>query len=319
MLDFLSSDEADLEIIENDNVFSCLKKEFRNVFDSLRKRGKTAQLWLQYFEMVTLVQQFIHAERTGNFQLHLHTIQKMLPFFHSSGHFLYAKTGHFYLQKMLELEGVLNVIEYSKFISQGFFSIRRTDKPWSGVWSDMTIEQTLMRSMHGFSGFTHGKGYDDSVIAKWILGMPTFCDISEQIEEFCQIYFHSSEQHKDLRKSRMERDDLDLQKLEEWLTTRDPFYEREDLISLSTGVVGNDSINCYKAAEVGNKMIEKIINLKFDDIKCKRKDRVLPLSCANCTIKINGQAVPIDPLKIFQRICILKKLMTNFVNIYNMN
>lgn len=158
--------------------------------------------------------------------------------------------------------------------------------------------------MHGFSGFMHWKGYDGSVKDKWILGMPTFCKISEQIEEFWQIYFHSSEQHKNLRKSRMERDELDLQKLEEWFITCDPFYEREDLISLSTGFVGNDSINWYKAADVGNKTIEKIINLKFDDIKCKRKGRVLPLSCAKCTIKINGQAVPIDPLKIFQRIYI---------------
>lgn len=43
-----------------------------------------------------------------------------------------------------------------KFTENGYFTIRRTDKFWSGVWSDMTIEQTLMRSMKATGGLTHG-------------------------------------------------------------------------------------------------------------------------------------------------------------------
>jgi hypothetical protein len=33
---------------------------------------------------------------------------------------------------------------FKKFSADGGFTIRRTDKFWSGTWSDMAIEQSLM-------------------------------------------------------------------------------------------------------------------------------------------------------------------------------
>ncbi|CAG2207157.1 unnamed protein product [Mytilus edulis] len=44
------------------------------------KQSRTAKLWLQYSEMVQVLRQFIKAERTGNWPLHLQSIQEMLPF-----------------------------------------------------------------------------------------------------------------------------------------------------------------------------------------------------------------------------------------------
>ena len=62
------------------------------------------QLWVQYFEMVDLLKQFVDPERIGNFPLHLQCIQKMLLYFHASGHHLYAKMAHLYLQERLILK-----------------------------------------------------------------------------------------------------------------------------------------------------------------------------------------------------------------------
>jgi len=56
--------------------------------------------------------------------------------------------------------------EFQKFTSEGYFTIKRTDKFWSGVWSDMTIEQTLLRLMKSSGGLTHGRGLSDNVIMK---------------------------------------------------------------------------------------------------------------------------------------------------------
>ena len=112
--------------------------------------------------MVTLMKQFIEAERMGCWQLHLDTIQKMLPYFHPSGHFNYAKSCHLYLQDMLHLEEDMDPLEYHDFTQRGFFTIRWSDKIWSGIWSDMTIEQTLMRSMKSLGGLTRGRGITDS-------------------------------------------------------------------------------------------------------------------------------------------------------------
>ena len=40
----------------------------------------TARLWLQYMDTVALLRQFIEAERTGNWELHLQSLTDMLPF-----------------------------------------------------------------------------------------------------------------------------------------------------------------------------------------------------------------------------------------------
>jgi len=45
---------------------------------------RTSKLWLQYMEMVDILHLFIKAERTGDWMLHLKSIQQMLPFFAAS-------------------------------------------------------------------------------------------------------------------------------------------------------------------------------------------------------------------------------------------
>lgn len=82
--------------------------------------GRTQRLWIQYFEQMILVLQFIRAERTGNWDLHLSTVKEMLPYFHSAGHILYAKSAHLYAQQMYELESKLSPSEFIRFTSEGF-------------------------------------------------------------------------------------------------------------------------------------------------------------------------------------------------------
>ena len=73
----------------------------RNI--SIQRESKTGQLWLQFMEMVGLVRQFIKAERTGNWKLHIQTVIDMLPYFAASGHNNYLKSAHLYAQKMFAL------------------------------------------------------------------------------------------------------------------------------------------------------------------------------------------------------------------------
>jgi hypothetical protein len=117
------------------------------------------------------MKQSIQAERMGNWNLHLNTIQKMLPFFHATGHFFYAKCAHLYLQDMLELGNKMDYSEYQLFTTKEFFTVRRSEKFWSGVWTNMTIEQVLVCSMKSYGGLTRGRGITDTVLTRWTLGM----------------------------------------------------------------------------------------------------------------------------------------------------
>lgn len=49
-----------------------------------------------------------------------------------------------------------------------------------------------------------------------------------------------------------------------------------------------------------------IDDMTFNDIKLSKKDKVISLIGVNSKVKI-GDIVPIDPLLLFQRICIMKK------------
>ena len=54
-------------------------------------------LWLQYLDMVSILQRFINAERMANWKLHLQPVQDMLPYFAASGHLLYTKSAYVYM------------------------------------------------------------------------------------------------------------------------------------------------------------------------------------------------------------------------------
>lgn len=54
-------------------------------FDKLRVKSRTSKLWIQFWNMVQIVKDFIKAERTGDWNLHLLCVKKMLPYFHAAG------------------------------------------------------------------------------------------------------------------------------------------------------------------------------------------------------------------------------------------
>lgn len=269
----------------------------------MKKRGPTSKLWMQYWEMISIVKDFIRAERSGNWNLHLKCVERMLPYFHASGHFLYAKSAHLYLQDMRKLTETINDdYEFMLFTSEGFFTIRRTHKFWSGVWSDMTIEQVLMRSMKTQGGLTHGRGCSESVLTKFILTMIILLEVCNEMEDFCNVCFTTTEQHVDSTEYRIKRDVADLEKLETFFNRYDPFPETDKITSIFSGIVGSDTVNCHEAYEEGKKSLKSITGNNFGSVKFQRKNKILSLKTVQSSVKVNGETIAIDPLLLFQRI-----------------
>lgn len=77
----------------------------------------------------------------------------------------------------MNLTSRLTQEEYKKFVDDGAFTMRRSDRFWSGVWSDMTIETKLMRSFSAQGGVKRGRGVSDSVISKWVVGISATYDV----------------------------------------------------------------------------------------------------------------------------------------------
>ena len=112
----------------------------------------TVTLWIQYMNMVDTLRTFIKAERTGNWNLHPQTVREMLPYFAAAGHNNYVKSAYLYLQLMSELHKTHPYVH--KSFQDGLHVVRRSDRYWSGLSTDLVIEQVLMRSLKTSGGLT---------------------------------------------------------------------------------------------------------------------------------------------------------------------
>ena len=83
--------------------------------------SRTAKLWAQYFDQVNIMRLFVRAARTGNWELHIYCVEKMLPYFHAAAHLPYAKSAHLYLQQMRELPTKMSAKYFNLFVQKGFF------------------------------------------------------------------------------------------------------------------------------------------------------------------------------------------------------
>lgn len=196
------SGHIQLDEVTTHEILKSAKEIFEQVKQRLSQKSRTAKLWIQYTDMIQLLRSFIRSERTGNWILHLVTLKKMLPYFAAAGHNHYAKCIYLYLQQMLQL--VHSHPEVYRIFMNGDFIIRRSDRYWGGIACDLTIEQTLMRNVKSQGGLTRGSGINERNRLIWIQSMPECIEINMAMQQLTELYFETSEQHKDCGASRYE-------------------------------------------------------------------------------------------------------------------
>lgn len=290
--------------IENNETFIKLVDFFEKQLLESEKKGNTCKLWVTYFRMVSLLKDFIAAERMGDWDLHLRTVELMIPFFHAARHFPYAKSSEIYLQKMRKLEQELDKVLFEKFKQN--YSARRSDVFFSKISTDQTIEQTLMKPMTGDGG-PFERGATPSVVFKWIKSTIFMTDIIDGIEEFCEVSFTSSFEHVDASDSRINEDSKASDKIIDYFKVHNPFPDVQQVITISTGIMGDDTINCYKAFHVGIKLRNKIKGSNFKDIKMTIKETATSLLSMNSKVKVNNNEIAVDPNLFFSAYALKKK------------
>lgn len=301
------NDCSDPDMLLQNQSFNEIVNKFEDKIKFLdNKDNKTLQLWIMYFRMISVLNDFLYAERTGDWNLHLKSIQLMIPFFHVSGHLPYAKSATIYLQDMKDLKTTMDPSDYENFTTKGYWTVRRKDKYWSGNFTDQTIEQTLMKLL-SVQGGPFKRGATDSVVFQWIQGAITTQDLLEGLLEYCGISFKKSEQHKDSTDTRQKVDAEALRKLKSYFETHNPFSYHE-LVSIATNVVADDRINVLEAFPKGVNIMSDIYKSKgnFRDLHLKKVNKVLTLQHMIGTLTVQDDVIPIEPNLIFQRISLIK-------------
>ena len=127
----------DADILESAELKE-LEKNLKDLKNDLAVNLRTAKLWLQYIDYVELLKLYIRVERTGNWDLHLVAVKRMINLFAATGYMNYAKSARLYLQFMVHLPKEHPWL-YSCFMEQDYHTIRRSDRFWAGLWTDLAI------------------------------------------------------------------------------------------------------------------------------------------------------------------------------------
>ena len=226
--------------------------------------------------MVLVLLQFIKAERTGNWKLHLSATAAMVCHFFSMDRVNYARWLPIYLSDMSMLE--LNHPEvFHEFLS-GNHSVSRSKQPFAQVWPDMALEQSINLDSKSKGGIVGISNREDAV-ERWFLTIHERAAITQALKEMCGIdNYDRIGTHKEGRAKRMIRDETDVQKLVTTFNSgllSDPFKIPDDmpeeevslpkLSNLATGVVLPDSTanSLLGATEAGRQSMKTFISSRI--------------------------------------------------------
>ena len=136
-------------------------------------------------KMVDILRTSIKVERTANWELHLQAVSEMLPYLAASDHNLYVKCARLYLQSMSNLPDDHPAV-YGDFVS-GLHVVRRSDRLWAGLSTDLVIEQVLMRSLKTSGGLTRGRGFREQQRLIWLLSMLACAETNRAMQELTGV------------------------------------------------------------------------------------------------------------------------------------
>jgi 5'-3' exonuclease len=301
LYDDLLSGEITLSDVESSLYLQDLQQKLETHKDMLESSYRTARLWLQYMEMIDIMRSFMRSERIGDWSLHLETMQAMLPYLAASGHNLYTKSLHLYLQKMTKLEDTHPNV-YQQF-TQGLHVVRRSDRFWAGLSPDLVIEQALMRSLKTSGGLTRGRGMTETQRLVWCLSRPVCAEVNMAMQQLTSITYQTSEQHKDISQARQTRDSRDCSTLLSFIDWRSPFEADSSLRNIVSGISAGSEVNVDDAKRIGYDILNKMVGQHVVKYSFKRKAQAVTFD-SKSAVKIGDEEVQIDPLLLFQRLII---------------
>lgn len=182
----------------------------------------------------------------------------------------------------------------------GHHVMRRSDRHWAGLFTDLIIEQVLMRSVKSSGELTRGRGLSKNQRSQWLLSMPACAEVTNAINEFTGVAYTTCEQHIEAGISRMERDKKDIVSMLRFVKERDPSGEFPSLRNIETGVTADSKVNVDSAKEVSERIIESMSGQSISTYSFKRSQQVVTLNSKNF-MKIDEEPIFIDPQLLFQR------------------
>ncbi|KAK3698753.1 hypothetical protein QZH41_004049 [Actinostola sp. cb2023] len=224
----------------------CITSELEPLiqhFEEFRREQKSRShmftFWDEYISMVLILLQFIKAERTGNWSLHLAATSAMVPHFYAHDRPNYSRWLPVYLADMAQLEQQHPAVH--KQFMDGDHAVSRSSQPFAKVWTDMALEQSINLDSKSKGGIV-GISQNPEALQRWFLTSHERAAITTAVKQMCGINDPDRVgTHKEAAPKRVQRDEKDVQKIVTCFKSglmKDPFSEDNDMLSnIATGVV----------------------------------------------------------------------------------
>ena len=269
--------------------------------DLTENGGELACYWLSFLEMAKILLNLLCATRAGLWDLFLETIRDIIPYTFAYDNINYSR----YLTVML---GDLTAIEsefpnvYQEFKHGNFTSQLEADHPFARMEPDKIIECSMNKDTKTPGGTT-GFSTKSPAVMRWTLNAAYRADLRKKLYGFID-YAPQKFNHKDLRVSRIARDEKDV------LSVINIFenviinpFSQNNLLCISNGLVATEDVkkDLLQAKERGKAAMEVFIESRltpeaeaefFSPIK-KLKLKSFSSLKKSVQVKVKNKQIPI--------------------------
>ncbi|CAH2096461.1 unnamed protein product [Euphydryas editha] len=265
------SEKSLINTLDNEVISEIVLKYLQYKEDTKNgKFGKTAQYYMMYIDFINYYLMLTRSIRMGDFELYKYVIPKISNIFFIFNQINYARWLQKYYDNLLRIEETHP--DLAEDFKKGMFGVKRTDKDFSRVPVDLTLEQTInaeaARKLTGVSHFTNSI----SARQRWAKSHGTRSEIISYIMDICGLK-KAQDITAQLEKHQIKKDNLQLRAFIEVLRNNmNPFDSKklnhDKLYNISTGRCASDSVSNFllKAEEIGELQRKEFISKCAKDI-----------------------------------------------------
>ena len=229
-------------------------------FDVSKRNQPLFCVVLQYMEMILDMLLFVKAVRTGDWNLHLLSLEKFTKYFFAHDHLNCARMIQLYLAEMNSLQ-ISEPDIHREFLDGNWVVNKTPNVSFCGLGADHELEQ-INRAMK-VSGGLVGITLNPSARTKFFLISPELSRLSQQAKQKAGIALHSQTRHHDISPAVQERQETNVQDLTATFRRfTNPFGdESNDLFNLVTKSVMPENVkeDLCRQKEIGSKLFETFV------------------------------------------------------------
>ena len=269
--------EEQREILQQEVAeFTRVAESLNNLMSTFVAPGKSCSdtfvFWENYVsDYSQLLLDYIAAKRDDKKDLELETFAEMLPLDFMCGHTNYARWGTVNVaeQRLLQQEKP----EIYEALSNGHGTVNRSAKPFSGIWHDMAIEQSLNKDC---GKFQHVNTKEET-LTKYYLTAHFKASVTAMTKKMCGYLTPESNMHKESSSFRITKDEETVEAMTKVVVERmtNPFIieegtnkdNRQPLINIFTKTTApKDVTDCVlKVRKHGQQALENFVRSRLNN------------------------------------------------------